>query len=485
MKEFDEIIDAYTMNLFGRGGQEVDVLKLYENLPDKDITNQEGKNLYHIAATYADCQAIDLLAKEGVKPCLDDQGNSPMHDLVSGPLANNCKNWEEKSEVIYNTVKKLIELKVKPKKKNEAGEIAYYQAGTLCLYPFIAALAQSGIKMDAVGKEEKNILHVICSQLVHRKSVDGHIDAAYKTIKILIDNDSIDREDKDIFEATPLDYAMKSAVKEISALISGDDSASKTSGMTLHDAVLQKDLEAIEAIIKEGYDINEVSDKYKKNPLMLACEYPSEEAVLILLKNKANVNYKIGDNETTAVYYLLTKSLSNLGKGVAGGHQEPKTICKILQHLIKNNLLLDDVIDSQGNTALNIICAIDYMANLNNTLAEALIEAGANVNIANYKGSTPLMTFALSGKENEHNIAELLLDNEADIRLADKESNTALMYAAANGNKISAKKIAELILENANGDNTISKTNNKNETAIDIAVKANNEAVVKLLLNNL
>ncbi|MBD8348187.1 ankyrin repeat domain-containing protein [Dysgonomonas sp. HGC4] len=477
---FKEIIDAYRQNLFAREGEKRDVLILYKNLPALDVTDEDGKSLYHIAATFADYEAIEFLSEGGLKVRADEKENTPLHDLSKSPLTNDIKNFGKREDDIRKTVKRLIDLKVNPKKKNEAGEIAYYIAGTKLMYPFIEALADKSVKMDATGEEGKNLLHLICSQLYHKKKNAGVPEAAYKTIEALLKS-GVDPEDKDIFDTTPLTYAQRSDVKEIAALLSGNEGDLQTGGMTIKEAVLKKDIEAIECLLKSGTDINEVSEDYR-TPLMSACEYPSLDIIELLTKGGADVNYVSGENGHTAVYYLLNSAIRNLNVGVVGG-QDVKTITKILQVLIDNDLDTNVTIDNNGNTALNFVCSLGYMDGINNKLAESLIDAGSNINLPTLTGKTPLMTFAEKGDEPKHNIAELLLDNEADTTLLDKNSYTALMYAAGNSNKMSAKKIAELILDA--DKSTIENTNNNGETALDIAVKAANEAVVKLLLNNM
>ena len=480
MNELEQILRAYQQNIFAREGATTDVLALYQDLPDKSITDNRGKSLYHIAAGFLDYQAIELLGKEGVKPRPDHYDNTPLHALVQTPYGNDITNYTKRADDIYKTALALLDLNVNPKKKNESGQTAYFQAGINAMYPFIKAMADRSVRMDAVNNENKNILHVICDQLYHRKTIRGVPEAAYQTVKILLES-GIDPEDKDVFGTTALTYAQRSGVKEIAALISGDSNAVKTGGMTLSEAVLKKDTEAIEALIEQGNDINELSET-GRTPLMLACEYPSLEIIRLLISKGADINYKSGETGCTATCYLLSKAISNLGKGVAGG-QDPKLIIRILQTLIDSGLDINQTVDGNGNTALNLLCSLDYMGGINNSLAEELIHSGCNLNLPNISGCTPLMTFAARGNEAEHNIAELLLDNAADYNLTDCYSNTALIYAAGNNNKMSAKKIVELLLDA--GDKGTDKANNNGKTALDVAVDAGNEAVVKLLLNHI
>ena len=54
------------------------------------------------------------------------------------------------------------------------------------------------------------------------------------------------------------------------------------------------------------------------------------------------------------------------------------------------------------------------------------------------------------------------------------------MYAAANGDKMSGKKIVSLLLDKDRS--TVENVNNAGQTAADVAVQHNNESVVKLML---
>lgn len=474
--EFNQIRDAYQRNLFAQGNDVIDVIALYKALPDVNIAGDSDESLYHLAARFTHPEAIQFLKDAGLKPGTDKYGNTALHALTTTKFDLNSPTLEAKAVKIKDTAKLLLEVGINPKKKNDSGKLAYFEAGLLYMYPFIEAMGDVGVKMDATQDEGKNLLHTICDKLVHRKTIAGAVEAATKTVRELLDKSGIDIEDKDIFNTTPLTYAQRSGVKEIAALISGDESDIATGGMTIHEAVLNRDTTAVETLIKNGVDLNEVSDQYRRTPLMLACEYPSADMVKLLAEGGADVNFRSGNGET-ATYYLITKAISNFGRGSS---KDLKDVVLMLRTLIKNNLDLDAAVDNESNTALNILCKAGYLADLNTSLAEELVEAGCDINKPNLSGQTPLMSFAERGNEVKYNIAELLLDNNADTAYVDKNGNTALMYAAANTDKMSGKKIVSLILDQ---DAAVAdRVNNAGATAMDIAVKNDNEAIVKQLL---
>jgi len=476
---YKDLETAYRQNMFAPAAEKKTTLvDLYRQLPDKEITGDSGTNLYHLAAAYFDAEAVGYLVAEGQKPRTDDYGNTPLHAAAASTYGNDKTNFTKMENEAYQTVKTLIEAGVNTKKKNDDGDIAYVKAALSGNYPFLRAVAGSGVKMDAIVKEGKNLISTICDTLSHRKNIPGEKENAFQTIKILLES-GVDPEDKDIFDKDALYYAQRSEVKEIAALVSGqedDQTANLTGGQTLTRAILNNDIQAIQALLESGANPDEVEEQ-QRTPLMWACEYPKPEVVRLLIKHKADPNYVVGETGKTAISYLLTESVRHIN----GSPQEIRMIYRaILRALIDGGIDLNAPLDTGGNTPLIYVANMDYFAGQNYTLAEELIDGGADVNKANLHGQTPLMVYAVKGDEDEHAIAELLLDNGADTTLTDGGSNTALMYAASNNNKASAKKIASLILDTGYKD--LDRTNNGGHTAMDIAVAKENEALVKLLL---
>lgn len=474
--KFNEIRDIYQRNMFAAVSDKVDVINLYKQLPDIGIKGDYEEDLYHLAARFTDHDAIRFLKEAGLKPVADKYGNTAMHALTSTRFNFTDPKLDESTGEIYKTAKALLDAGINPKKKNDAGKLAYFEAGQLYMYPLLQAIGETGIRMDATESGGMNLLHTICEKLGNRKDIPGAIPLVIKTVGVLLEMGGIDIEDKDVFGTNPLTYAQRSGVKEVAALISGDESDVTIGGMTLHEAVLNRDPAAVEALIKKGVDFNEIDDKYRRTPLMLACEYPSEPLVKLLAKGGADVNFKAGNGET-AVYYLIIKAVSNLGRGMS---QHSKDIVTILNVLLANRLNIDGVIDNEGNTALNLLCQAGYLADLNTTMAEQLIDAGADINQPNQLGKTPLMSFAQRGNEMKYGITELLLDNNADVTYIDQAGNTALIYAAGNPDHMSAKRMVSLILEK--DKSTLERTNNAGQTAMDTAIEQNNEAAVKQLI---
>ncbi|RZK79606.1 MAG: ankyrin repeat domain-containing protein [Pedobacter sp.] len=474
--EFDKIKDAYHSNMFASPSDKIEMLSVYTQLEDLNITSEYMESLYHLAARFTDSDAINFLKDSGVSPTEDSYGNTALHALTTTRFDFDDSSLEDTAAKIYKTAVSLLDAGINPKKKNDSGKVAYFEAGELYMYPFIQAMAESNLRMDFAPSGGQNVMHVICDKLANRKDIPGAIDSVIKTVQILVENASIDIEDMDVLGNTPLIYAQRSGVTKVAALITGNENDISTGGMTIHQAVLNRDVVAIAALINLGTDLNEIDDQYHRTALMLACEYPSAPIVKLLAEGSADVNFKSGNGET-ATYYLLTKALFNLGRGIS---QYKKDIITILKDLLKNGLDADAIIDNDGNTGLNLVCQASYLADLNTTLCEELINGGANVNRPNQFGKTPFMSFCELGNENKYSIGELLIDNGAEVNYIDQPGNTALSYAAGNPDHMSAKKLVSLILDKDRS--ILEQVNNLGQTAMDIAIEHNNESVVKQLM---
>ena len=120
-----------------------------------------------------------------------------------------------------------------------------------------------------------------------------------------------------------------------------------------------------------------------------------------------------------------------------------------------------------GNTPLLMVA----VQNRKEDIARLLIQKGADVNVTNNGGETPLINAAHRGL---YPIVEMLLDAGANVNQASNGGYTPLMASCGRGHS----EVAKLLL--ANGANTEAHTTN-NATALIDAVTANLETVTVLL----
>ncbi len=145
----------------------------------------------------------------------------------------------------------------------------------------------------------------------------------------------------------------------------------------------------------------------------------------------------------------------------------------LLQHGAKINEK-----NNAGETALLRAC---QPWSSNTAMIRVLLEAGADPNIGDKDGETPLHKITNS---NKMEAARLLLDHKADPNARDKDQSTPLMSACQNlayaqyGTK---PEFVELLL-NHGGD--VKATDKNGESALSITMRARNPEVVRMLIKN-
>lgn len=129
-----------------------------------------------------------------------------------------------------------------------------------------------------------------------------------------------------------------------------------------------------------------------------------------------------------------------------------------------------DALDALGDTQL-----IDAIIHERIERVIELIEAGANINIPNARGFTPLMVAAITGNGN---IVAILVD-EDNIEIDTTTSNgmSAITLAAAHRTRINA--LEELIRAGAN----LNTADNEGYTPLTMAVTQKNGRAISRLLN--
>ena len=110
----------------------------------------------------------------------------------------------------------------------------------------------------------------------------------------------------------------------------------------------------------------------------------------------------------------------------------------------------------------------------NPSIAQLLLEKGADVRAANHDGVTALMLAAEGGHEA---VAQLLLQHGADVAAASNDGATALMLAAQGGHEA----VAQLLLQHGAD---VAAASNDGATALMLAAQGGHEAVAQLLLQH-
>ncbi|XP_056651193.1 fibronectin type 3 and ankyrin repeat domains protein 1 isoform X3 [Monodelphis domestica] len=189
-----------------------------------------------------------------------------------------------------------------------------------------------------------------------------------------------------------------------------------------HRAVNVNDEDLLVRILQGGHVKVDVPNKFGFTALMVAAQKGYIRLVKILIGNGTDVNMKNGSGKDSlmlacyaghldVVKYLRAHGASwdarDLGGCTAlhwaadGGHSN------IIEWMIKDGCQIDVLDTGSGWTPLMRVSAISG----NKEVASLLIEAGADVNMKDKDGKTPLMVAVLN---NHEELVQLLLEKGAD-----------------------------------------------------------------------
>ncbi len=168
---------------------------------------------------------------------------------------------------------------------------------------------------------------------------------------------------------------------------------------------------AIRVLHEAGASVN-ARDTAGKTALMIALQSENRTAAEMLLDMDSNITIR-DPNGWTALMYASTGDSVN----------------PLIPRLVESSIL--NAADIGGDTALNIAAGYPYPE-----AVRLLLAAGANVNIPNATGDTPVMTACASAHNEsaEHKrgyakIVELLIEAGANLRLRNVTNHSALAYA--------------------------------------------------------
>lgn len=159
---------------------------------------------------------------------------------------------------------------------------------------------------------------------------------------------------------------------------------------------------AVQFLLLYGADIN-VRDEYMKSPLMAAIEAKSYSTAKILLDVNANVQIS-DENGRTPLHYAVI-------------YRQPE-----IAEAITNKFCDVDSPDNDGNTPL-------FYAFNKIPLIRVLLRAGADINGANIDGKTVLHQAVIT---NNLQSVKFLIENGANVNIKDQKGHTPIFYTVEN-----------------------------------------------------
>jgi ankyrin repeat protein len=217
-------------------------------------------------------------------------------------------------------------------------------------------------------------------------------------------------------------------------------------------AVMEGKKRNIQTMIKNGINVNMTNDK-GNTALIYAIVRNNFELASLLLKNGRDPNIAIPESgKTPLMIALLQASKANASKGIA-------SLTMLIDNLIQKSNL--DTQDVNGDTALHYAVQLKQ-----DKLLLSLLNKGANPNVKNKFGNTPLMMICTH--KNSTPAEDKILDHLLDDPRTDKDTQSndgasPLMYAIMSNN---IKFVNKLIQKKVN----VNIVDNKGNSALIISV---------------
>ncbi|CAH1397491.1 unnamed protein product [Nezara viridula] len=249
----------------------------------------------------------------------------------------------------------------------------------------------------------------------------------------------------------------------------------------IHTALRRGSPENAKTIIADTADVD-IKGLHGQAPLHLAAWRGDESLVNLLISKNVNVNV-LDDCKHTPIHYAIRGGHLNiveilLDHGADTDIEDYNNVTPLeIAVVFCHESIVDLILSKNANVYLRIL---NYLLNVaikknNINIVNSLLKNGANVNHLNMYRESPLMIATKNGNEA---IVNLLLSKYVSVDVEDEFGNTALQIAIS---KMSINVVKSFL--NNGAMYKVNKLNLYNESALMIATKEGNEAIVNLLLS--
>lgn len=224
---------------------------------------------------------------------------------------------------------------------------------------------------------------------------------------------------------------------------------------------------------KLKYSIN-LKNARGTTALMIACRnsntISNNNCVRILLNNKADINSQDNWGWTALLITVACVSTYN-------NIELPEMLMKV-----KGNFVLNQ---KDAHSMLETYCRKAY-PNFDSNLdtLKLLLQYGANPNIKNYWGVTPLLMACKYFKKNPdiyYDVINLLLDANANVKIRDKKRNTALMLLLKSKPEVEYWPVVERLMKLSS--KLLLVRNSEGENCYDIYTRCNLDIMTQQEIN--
>ncbi len=297
--------------------------------------------------------------------------------------------------------------------------------------------------------------------------------------------------------ATPVSLAIQLQYFNLAELLiqrGGNCDTPDTKGMTpLMHAVSGDSEDIVKLIINKGADVNAREIRGKRTALVLAIYAGKIDMAKLLLSKGADIHTKDKDGDGVILAALPVESKSIFFARPVAGKKRNET-SGILDLLIAEGANIN-MVNNHGKTPLIVVIKNKEVKNV-----QLLLSRGADPSQSDKRGISPLQ-YALrtscvecagllldhgakigdglieASRRGKSKFAELFIQKGADVNVRDKKGRTALMMTAESDRL----KIAQMLIENRAN---IDVKDNKGRTALIIAAGNGHLEMVKMLIEN-
>lgn len=438
VNEFDKQ-DDLPLDLALKTNQESVANSLLKHEANVNIQDKNGRSLLHRAIERHEKNSVSFLIQNGSIVDLENKisKETPLHLLCSQKASYN--------EKLDEIAKLLLDKGANPNLQDENGNTCLHQT---IIYQnidvFKVLISNENIQLDKLNKNGQSAL-ALCLQKFNSKNA-----TIYKKLAdLLIQNGA--------------------SVNLINPL---------TKDTLLHTVAKENNEDAAQYLIEN----NAIIDQYNNNgeqPIHIAASNGLNKLIILLLQKGANCNcitLPTDDLFTNSSNDFENQKVFNqtpLHLAIANQHEEVvKTILNYKQSTGSNDLasnIIPDLNIKNSKDQTPLLIALDTEMH---SVAQTLIDEGANVNIVNSEGLT-LLHQALIKKDTRS--AMFLLSYGADINIKTRNNETPLQLAVKN-------QIESVVVEICSKGADVNVKDENNNTPLWIALENKNEDIASFLV---